>query len=497
MTASALVICSDCLAGLRDLPDNSIDAVVTDPPSGIAFMGADWDKDKGGRDAWIDWLAEIMREVWRVTKPGGHALVWALPRTQHWTATAVEDAGWEVRDVLMHVFGSGFPKSMDVSKQIDRALGAKREKVKTPMTPKSTAGKGSSVDIDPRPWMLEARGKGYHEHDGPTPATEEAKQWAGWGTALKPSYEGWILARKPLDGTIARNCIEHGTGALNIDGCRVGWSSKAERAQVNARSSPNSRYVGENSNGATGWGAGQIRAVDDITNPGGRWPPHLLLSHGPDCGETCADGCPVADMDAQSGAAGSVVKFKQCGNINKIRDGGGDGPSVGWSGRKNALSSYGDTGGASRFFPVFRYVAKPSTAEKSAGLGHRAPATGGEATGRKDGSAGLDNPRAGAGRNGGALNIHPTVKPRGLMEWLVKLITPPGGVVLDPFTGSGSTGVAAVGLGFDFVGFEMSEEFAGIARDRIGHTVAGVEIETVGIEDYEPKPEATGQGRLF
>jgi site-specific DNA-methyltransferase (adenine-specific) len=444
MTPSALVICSDCLAGLRDLPDNSIDAVVTDPPSGIAFMGADWDKDKGGRDAWIDWLAEIMREVWRVTKPGGHALVWALPRTQHWTATAIENAGWEVRDVLMHVFGSGFPKSLDVSKKIDEMAGHKRD------LPKHSAwscAPGTSTNVCDRCGKSKGGQAGNCQCDkNGQPLTDEAKQWAGWGTALKPSHEAWILARKPLAGTVAATVLEHGTGALNIDGCRVGTDE----------------------------------------NTAGRWPPHLLLTHAADCGETCADGCPVAEMDAQSGISSDTAHPR--------------GRGIGYGSTANSkrgVVGYGDTGGASRFFPIFRYSAKPSTAEKSAGLGHRTPATGGEATGRKDGSAGLDNPRAGAGRNGGALNIHPTVKPRGLMEWLVKLITPPGGVVLDPFTGSGSTGVAAVGLGFDFIGFEMSEEFAGIARDRIGHAVAGVEIETVGIEDYEPKPEATGQGRLF
>jgi len=401
------------------LPDNSVDAVVTDPPSGIAFMGAEWDKDKGGRDAWIEWLAEIMREVWRVTKPGGHALVWALPRTQHWTATAVEDAGWEVRDVLMHIFGSGFPKSLNLP--------------------------------------------------------------GGRGTALKPAHEAWILARKPLAGTVAANVLAHGTGALNIDGCRVGYQS--EKIDFD-------RVQDGNIYGGKGiYGKAKQHETTPLYKPAGRWPPHLLLTHAAACGETCADGCPVAEMDAQSGIRSDSAH----------RRNGKDGAVTSWGlNRKiDNVRGYSETGGASRFFPVFRYVAKPSTAEKSAGLGHRTPATGGEATGRKDGSAGLDNPRAGAGRNGGALNIHPTVKPRGLMEWLVKLITPPGGVVLDPFTGSGSTGVAAVGLGFDFVGFEMSEEFAGIARDRIGHAVAGVEIETVGIEDYEPKPEATGQGRLF
>jgi len=485
VTASALVICSDCLAGLRDLPDDSVDSVVTDPPSGIAFMGAAWDKDKGGRDAWIEWLAEIMREVWRVTKPGGHALVWALPRTQHWTATAVEDAGWEVRDVLMHVFGSGFPKSASVPIGIDKKLGAMGHRGKAHHGHATGEVANGRENLN-APHAMPG-------HDGITP---EAKQWAGWGTALKPSHEAWILARKPLAGTVAANVLEHGTGALNIDGCRVGTADNLGGGRLNGPTDMAKTCGGaewdrpwmhdENRREAYARAtAEKVARAESL----GRWPPHLLLSHGPDCGETCADGCSVAEMDAQSGVQKSQKATKRPGAV-AFSNGDMEAPT-------HDSPCYTDTGGASRFFPVFRYVAKPSTAEKGAGLGHRAPATGGEATGRKDGSAGLDNPRAGAGRNGGALNIHPTVKPRGLMEWLVKLITPPGGVVLDPFTGSGSTGVAAVGLGFDFIGFEMSADFAAIARDRIGHAVAGVEIETVGIEDYAPKPEATGQGKLF
>ncbi len=216
MTPSALVICSDCLVGLRDLPDNSIDAVVTDPPSGIAFMNAEWDKDKGGRDAWIEWLAEIMREVWRVTKPGGHALVWALPRTQHWTATAVENAGWEVRDVLMHVFGSGFPKSSSVPIGIDKKLGAMGHRGR------AHCAYAPGEDFQGRDM---AKPQAMPAHDGITP---EAKQWAGWGTALKPSHEAWILARKPLTGTIAQCVTTHGTGALNIDGCRIKTSDNLD-----------------------------------------------------------------------------------------------------------------------------------------------------------------------------------------------------------------------------------------------------------------------------
>ena len=352
--------CGDSLEWLRTLPDASVDAVVTDPPAGIAFMGAAWDRDKGGRDAWIAWLCEMMREVWRVTKPGGHALVWALPRTQHWTATAVEDAGWEVRDVLMHIFGSGFPKSLNLPD--------------------------------------------------------------GRGTALKPSHEAWILARKPLSGTVAATVLEHGTGALNIDGCRVGTDG--------------GRTVHTSWSGGAGWSGNN--GTGQVSEHGGRWPPHLLLTHAAACGETCADGCPVAEMDAQSGRL-----------VSGSRKAGEHAP-VGYMGSKpGAMPEInGDTGGASRFFPVFRYVAKPSTAEKTCA--------------------------------GTVENRHPTAKSIALMRWLVRLITPPGGLVLDPFLGSGTTGVAAVSEGNAFMGCDLSPEFVAVARQRIEHALAGVGIEQTG-----------------
>lgn len=377
--------CGDSLEWLRTLPDASVDAVVTDPPAGIAFMGAAWDRDKGGRDAWIAWLCEVMREVWRVTKPGGHALVWALPRTQHWTATAVEDAGWDVRDVLMHVFGSGFPKSLNLP--------------------------------------------------------------GGWGTALKPSHEAWILARKPLAGTVAANVLAHGTGALNIDGTRVTGGEAPKPTTAPGWDSINRK------NADSGYRPSDYHQGGAEYQPSslGRWPPHLLLSHAAACGETCADGCPVAEMDTQSGVSAAKPKRegRQGGGRGVVQFGtiGGDAPGV-WPARG---------GGASQFFPVFRYVAKPSTAEKTCA--------------------------------GTVENRHLTAKSITLMRWLVRLITPPGGLVLDPFLGSGTTGVAAVSEGHAFMGCDLSPEFVAVARQRIEHALAGVGIEQTGEAAATPEPK--------
>jgi hypothetical protein len=396
----------DCLDVLRTLPDASVDSVVTDPPAGIAFMDKAWDEDKGGRRQWIAWMAEVMVECLRVLKPGGHALVWALPRTSHWTASALEDAGFEVRDCLVHVFGSGFPKSACVSKAMDRAAGAEREVVGerklTGTARKSTTharhGAGAVNSADPREYI-----ETFQQITAP--ATDLAKQWSGWGTALKPASEHWWLVRKPLAGTVAENVGRYGTGALNIDASRVGTVSWKR---------PGSPAVGTSAYGD--FAGGEAR-----THEGGRWPPNLLLSHTEDCAEgACADGCAVAEMDRQSGTTKS--------RIGKPR--GSATSSDGW-GMTATGAEYADSGGASRFFPVFRYQAKPAKSEK------------------------------------GATNVHPTVKSIGLMDWLIRLVTPPGGVVLDPFLGSGTTGVAAAKGGFGFIGIEREDEYLAIARARI------------------------------
>lgn len=390
-----------CPTHLAVFNDCQFDSMVTDPPAGIGFMGKKWDKDKGGRDAWIEDMAATYRECLRVLKPGAHGLVWALPRTSHWTATALENAGFEIRDVVHHLFGTGFPKSLDVSKAIDKAAGVDREVLDS----RPTYGLGSSGVA------LSGHADGAVANVLGPPVTEAAKQWDGWGTALKPAAEHWILVRKPLIGTVAANVLEHGTGGINVDGCRVG--TRAE--------------------------------------PPGRWPPHVVL-----------DDEAAAMLDEQSGWSSTKKRIGR-------RSGKTAGSLGAFAGQDDVWMGHTDWGGASRFFPRFRYQAKPSTKEKSAGLEHLPTLTGGDATGRKDGSDGTKSPRAGAGRTGSARNPHPTVKPIELMRWLCRLITPPGGTVLDPFTGSGTTGCAAVLEGFGFVGVEQSSEYIEVARSRIAH----------------------------
>lgn len=497
VVVAALVLHGDALEVLRTIPDASVDACVTDPPAGIAFMGKDWDRDKGGRDAWIAWLAEIMGEVLRVLKPGGHALVWALPRTSHWTATAVEDAGFEIRDVGVHLFGTGFPKSLNVSKAIDTvreddvrpvcrflrsALDAKgwsakhvadhfgfhsrmvdhwaaRDTDSQPCCPTIEQWEqlklllGFSDEMDAEVIRFNAR-KGepsdtyksaaiVGEHEGAAPGfvgerfsvrdttirerTPEAAQWDGFGTALKPAAEHWILARRTLDGTVAANVLAHGCGALNVDECRIG--------DVDTRSPTGNRD-------STGWGtkAGAIAG-----SPLGRWPANVTL-----------DEEAAAELDAQSGNRPGMSgggKHKGPGGMFGAIDG-------------NDSHIRADTGGASRFF----YVAKPSTREREEGLDHLPRRSAGELVDREEGSAGMSNPRAGAGRTSkGRANHHPTVKSIALMRWLVRLITPPGGLVLDPFCGSGSTGCAAVLEGMSFVGIEQDPDYVAIATARIAH----------------------------
>jgi len=396
------LIRGDAIEALRTLPAASVDALVTDPPAGIGFMGKEWDGDKGGRQSWIAWLTDVMREALRVMKPGAHGLVWALPRTSHWTATALEDAGFEVRDVITHHFGTGFPKSLDVSKAIDKAAGAEREVV--------GVREGVQRPNRARLGMLNQGGGGTFAADnGATvtaPATEAAKQWAGWGTALKPASEHWILVRRPLDGTVAANVQAHGVGALNVDGCRV---------------ETNERLV----QGASNLGYhGVTIPVKTEQHPAGRWPANVVLSHADECTETCALWCPVREMDAQSGVTRDGVAVQRNGGGQKI---GGQGIYQGSKGLTRADAGFGGSGGASRFF----YCAKPSRSERGEG------------------------------------NTHPTVKSIALMTYLIRLITPPGGLVLDPFAGSGTTGVAAVRGGWRFVGIEREPAYAEIAARRM------------------------------
>lgn len=455
MTPQWAVFLGDALELLRTLPSESIDSIVTDPPAGISFMGREWDHHKGGRDQWVAWLTEITRECLRVLKPGGHALFWALPKTSHWTATAVEDGGFELRDVITHHFGSGMPKSHDASKAIDKKLGTTSQRqVFATYTAGGNAGtstkdKGGTYGVgvaNSEPVELS------RTHGG----SPEARAWDGWGTGLKPSSEHWVLARKPLAGTLADNLLRHGAGAINVDGCRVGtdWN-EPDRPASWAQSGHSAKPEAEKIAAPPGVGM--------VLHPGGRWPPNAVFTHSAGCQRigggdipVCAEDCPVRVLEQQSGVLTSGK-----GNFKGASSDGYQ-PSVYSTDNRPEGSqqvAYGDTGTAARFFPRFEwsgehddpflYSGKASTKEREAGCEGVPPA------------------------ENGRHNDHNTVKPVAFMRWAVRLVTPPGGVCLDIFCGSGTTGVACVLEGFHFMGFEggseMSPRFVEISRARIAY----------------------------
>lgn len=437
----------ECLEILRKLPADKFEACVTDPPYGLGepppmqdvlrawlagevyqpkgrgFMGKAWDAFVPGPAVW--------REVFRVLKPGAHLLTFGGSRTYDLIGVALRLAGFEVRDTLSWMYGTGFPKSLNVSKAIDDAAGAEREVIGRRKRDGGPAGMTEEKGWNAGPMAND---------DGTvvvtTPATDAARRWEGWGTALKPAWEPVILARKPLAGTVAQNVQAHGTGALNIDGCRIG-EENTQRTQVGTTQV---------------WEGGAFSGARTNGSLAGRWPANVLL-----------DEHTAELLDAQTGESKSGVQRRPFGR-------GGI-----WSTQKGeapAGPQYGDSGGASRFF----YVAKASRAERDAGCEALPVRSAGEATDREDGADGLSSPRSGAGRTGGARNIHPTVKPLALMRWLVRLVTPPGGCVLDPFAGSASTGVAALQEGALFVGIERETEYVPIALARLEHAAAAVEF---------------------
>lgn len=387
----------DCRDVLKTLPENSIDAVVTDPPYGLSFMGKGWDHGVPGVDFW--------REVYRVMKPGAHLIAYGGTRTVHRLTVGIEDAGFEIRDSIYWLYGSGFPKSHNVSKAIDSHLGLEREMIHTPMG--KTGNKHAKGLGDDRPWMQNAAVNGYHEHPGNTPASPEAAQWDGWGTALKPAVEPAVLARKPLIGTVAQNVLQYGTGGINIDGCRI--PTEDDYVTGGGVQNMNNQVYGK------GLGVGLPQ------NPAGRWPSNILLDE-----ET------AELLDLQSGES---VSSQQMMQPDPDTDDRGT-----WQMRplKNpGIRGHQDSGGASRFF----YIAKASSSEREIGL------QGGDS-------------RA---------NHHPTVKPLQLMQYMIRLITPPGGTVLDPFMGLGSTGADAMLERMQFIGIDITPEYIEIAERRISY----------------------------
>jgi DNA modification methylase len=384
------LILGDCIEKLKEFDDNSVDSIVTDPPYGISFMSKEWDHKKATTETksqvvkglgagmkmttladnieFEKWVTEWSMECYRVLKPGGYMLAFGGSRMYHRLASGVENAGFEIRDQMMWVYGSGFPKSMDISKQIDKAAGkleerkviGQREDILKKQAKDLREGKRKIKET----FNGESSGNGFVSvsADITEPVTNEAKQWQGWGTSLKPAHEPIVMGRKPLsEKTVAENVLEWGTGGINIDGCRIELNGDY-KSKANGRPS------------LTGLDDGYDSSNANIADTMGRFPANIIFDE----------------------EAGKILD-------EQIE------------------------GGASRFF----YCPKTSKSDRSEG------------------------------------NIHPTVKPTDLMAYLIRLVTPKGGIVLDPFMGSGSTGKAAVRERMNFIGIERETEYFEIAKSRI------------------------------
>lgn len=420
------VIQGDCLEVLKTFPDNYFDSLVTDPPCGISFMGKNWDSHKGGMLQWINWMSEVMAESLRVMKPGACGLVWSIPRTSHWTGMALELAGFRLIDVIHHANGAGFPKGQDISKHIDALYGAEREVVGTIKYGKTALGV-----INDDNW------KAKEFVNITASSTPEAKRWDGWKTpALKPAVEGWWLVQKPIsESSIARNILKHGVGGLNIEACRIEPQDKESFSKHWDRDSISDIRGGNYNNEKSG----EMEQRWDA--PSGRYPANLILSCGADCqGDNHSPDCPVSVIGEQSG-----ISVSTGGRRKRGRKGSCYGDFKNESLAQNS-GGLGDTGTAARYFKQLPfdqtvnsvyYQAKASTKDRSS--------------------------------NGVVNNIHPTVKSTALMEYFIKLITPPNGMVLDPFGGSGTTGVAAKNLGFNYTLIEREQEYIEIINQRLNN----------------------------
>jgi len=411
-----MLLKGDCRQQLATLPDNSIHAIITDPPYELGFMGKTWDSTG------IAYNPEVWQQCLRVLKPGGHLLAFGGSRTYHRLACAIEDAGFEIRDQIMWVYGSGFPKSLNVSKAIDKAAGAKREVIGIAKGARN--GNGKNIDYG------EYGSSESGDYSVTAPATDAAKQWDGWGTALKPAHEPIVLARKPLDGTVANNVLTHGVGALNINECRVGTSGGTSATGIDLTHRVRDAKQG-------------FRRNTEITQlDAGRWPANFIHDGSDEVLELFPD------------TAAGIARRTQSGG--KTFGGNNDKPAM-------ADLGYDDGGGsAARFF----YCAKASRTERNTGLDELPIRQGGGMQGTADKTL-----KTGSGneRDGKQQNFHPTVKPLALIHYLIKLVTPPGGTILDPFLGSGTTAVAATQLGHPWIGCELTEDYWPIIEARINH----------------------------
>jgi DNA modification methylase len=484
-----VILQGDCLEVLRTLPDNSVDSIVTDPPAGIEFLGKDWDSFKTGRlanykgppggnvkplgegrgwqsmlpkisqsanrkcnacgqykfsrtpckcespdwepdssvrDTFVAFMQAVFTEALRVLKPGGHAIVWAIPRTSHWTAWAIEAAGFEIRDAVYHCFATGFPKNFHVSKAIDATILTGGSSPSDLADAREAQGQATPADGEEHAYRPGDNKTGVFRNKPGTAnevplVTDEAKRWEGWGTALKPAVEVWWLARKPVEQTVAKSVLAHGTGALNIDGCRVGSFQNTTPGGM-------SRYNATNA--AQGYRPSDYAKEDPPADGApGRWPTNLVMTHSPECiptgdgGAVCAPECPLAVYDRQAGKVGL----------------------------------------AAAQLPSFFFVPKPGRAEKEGGL-EELPM---KVIGTLGGGGEKANDPVSARFTKMARNTHPTPKPTTLMAHLVRLVTPPGGIVLDMFCGSGTTCLAAIEENMRFVGIEREDEYIAIAQARV------------------------------
>lgn len=398
------VLHGDCKDKLRELIAEGVqvDSIVTDPPYELGFMGKSWDSTG------IAYDTELWGFALQILKPGGHLLSFGGSRTYHRMACAIEDAGFEIRDQIMWIYGQGFPKSLDVSKALDKKAGLERGKVR--FKPRIETSGTMSGGSETRPCLTKNRELGFYEVPNTNPVGDLAKQWSGWGTGLKPAHEPIVLARKPLaESTVADNVITHGTGAINIDGCRVEMLDNTTLGRNNK--------VGSNGwKNSSGGKSNNLLRVDQGLTELGRFPANLIY-----------DGSDEVETEfAKYGDKGSSFR-----KGNRVSNNNGILP---WnrgreSGRVVEGAGYADKGSASRFF----YCAKASK-----------------------------NDRQGS--------KHPTVKPIALMRYLCRLITPPGGTVLDHFAGTGTTGQAAIEEGFQAILIEKEPEYIADINKRMNNT---------------------------
>jgi site-specific DNA-methyltransferase (adenine-specific) len=409
----------DNMESLKKLPDNSIDSIVTDPPYGLSFMGKKWDYDVPSVEFW--------KEVYRVLKPGGHILSFGGTRTYHRMVVNIEDAGFEIRDQVMWLYGSGFPKSHNIGKAVDKIEGNEREVVGERLVLDMTGGNYKNT---------------FDKTDKQFDITKGQSKYEGWGTALKPANEPICVARKPLsEKTIAENVIKWGTGGINIEGCRVGTepiSHGTSKADIR----------GGSLDGSISSTRPRLQVEEVITE--GRFPANIILD------ETAAEL-----LDEQSGITSVTGKRseKSIANCIEARKNNKGNSQCDVGGNIKKITEYAnDKGGASRFF----YVAKVSKKERNLGLDSFEDKI---IEGRDEGQD--ERSVAYKKRPSPTKNTHPTLKPINLMTYLCRLVTPEGGIVLDPFMGSGSTGIAARLEGFRFLGMEQDKSYFEIAQARI------------------------------